>query len=115
MRTIAKKVNYLDSELASAIASENVNRPMKSVDRTNLKEMKGLDYVKVVLKTKNSWGKVMQQTYYCFAILEQNSLNAAPVLLQKKECPWACRIVSVKGGYMCFESITDYHTWRRQL
>lgn len=68
MKTIVKKVDYLDSGLASAIASENVNRPMKSVDRTYLKNMKGMNYVKVVLKTKNAWGKLIQQTYYCFAI-----------------------------------------------
>ena len=54
MNTIIKKVDYLDSELASAIASENVNRPMKSVDRTYLREIKGMNYVKVVLKTKNA-------------------------------------------------------------
>ena len=65
MNTIIKKVDYLDCKLASAIASENVNRPMKSVDRTYLKEMKGMNYVKVILKTKNAWGKTIQQTYYC--------------------------------------------------
>lgn len=68
MRTIVKKVDYLDSGLASAIASENANRPMKSIDRPYLKEMNGMAYVKVILKTKNAWGKVIQQTYYCFAI-----------------------------------------------
>ena len=55
MNTIIKKVDYLNSELASNIASENVNRPMKSVDRTYLKEIKGMNYVKVVLKTKNAF------------------------------------------------------------
>jgi hypothetical protein len=30
------------------------------------------------------------------------------------ECPWAAKIVKVEGGYMCFESITDYETWRNQ-
>lgn len=32
----------------------------------------------------------------------------------KKECPWAAKIVKVEGGYMCFESITDYNTWKNQ-
>ena len=30
------------------------------------------------------------------------------------ECPWAAKIVKVDGGYMAFESIADYQTWRRQ-
>ena len=29
-------------------------------------------------------------------------------------CPWAAKVVKVEGGYMCFESVTDYETWRRQ-
>lgn len=65
MKTIIKKVDYLDSELASTIASENVNIPMKSVNRNYLKNMKGMDIMKVILKTKNAWGKTIQKTYYC--------------------------------------------------
>lgn len=30
------------------------------------------------------------------------------------ECPWAAKIVKVDGGYMCFEAVTDYETWRAQ-
>jgi len=30
------------------------------------------------------------------------------------ECPWAARIVMVDGGWMCFESLTDYATWMAQ-
>lgn len=32
----------------------------------------------------------------------------------KEECPWAAKIVRVKGGYMCFESVADYYTWNHQ-
>ncbi len=28
--------------------------------------------------------------------------------------PWASKIIKVEGGYMGFESITDYETWRKQ-
>ena len=28
--------------------------------------------------------------------------------------PWACKIRKVCGGYMGWESITDYDTWRNQ-
>lgn len=31
-----------------------------------------------------------------------------------KECPWASRVSKVCGGFMCFESITDFLTWKRQ-
>lgn len=31
-----------------------------------------------------------------------------------KECPWSSRVAKVNGGYMCFESISDYYTWRNQ-
>lgn len=29
-------------------------------------------------------------------------------------CPWACKIARADGGYWCFESISDYRTWRGQ-
>jgi len=32
----------------------------------------------------------------------------------KGKAPWASRIVKVEGGYMAFESIADYETWRKQ-
>jgi hypothetical protein len=32
----------------------------------------------------------------------------------KSACPWASKIVKVDGGYMCFESVADYATWRKQ-
>ena len=31
-----------------------------------------------------------------------------------QQYPWACKIVKVDGGYMAFESIVDYDTWRKQ-
>ena len=32
----------------------------------------------------------------------------------KKACPWASRIAKVCGGFMCFESVDDYKTWKNQ-
>ena len=32
----------------------------------------------------------------------------------KKQCPWQSRTAKINGGYMCFESITDYETWKNQ-
>jgi hypothetical protein len=31
-----------------------------------------------------------------------------------KRCPWACAVVKVNGGYMCFESATDYDNFKGQ-
>lgn len=31
-----------------------------------------------------------------------------------KECPWASRIMKVNGGFICFESITDYQIAKNQ-
>lgn len=30
------------------------------------------------------------------------------------QCPWACKIVKVDGGYLAFESLKDYQTWKEQ-
>ena len=30
------------------------------------------------------------------------------------ECPWSSKIVKVVDGYMCFESLSDYGTWKNQ-
>lgn len=32
----------------------------------------------------------------------------------KKECLWAAKIVKVHDGFLCFESIQDYITWKNQ-
>ena len=32
----------------------------------------------------------------------------------ENECPWAEKIEKVCGGYLCFESIDDYNTWKNQ-
>lgn len=29
-------------------------------------------------------------------------------------CPWACEIVEVEGGWLCFESAADARTWELQ-
>lgn len=31
-----------------------------------------------------------------------------------KLAPWAAKIVKVSGGYMAFESIADFETWKKQ-
>jgi len=32
----------------------------------------------------------------------------------KSNCAWAAKVVKVDGGYMCFECVDDYNTWRGQ-
>ncbi len=31
-----------------------------------------------------------------------------------KRAPWACVIKKVEGGYIAFESATDWQTWKNQ-
>lgn len=31
-----------------------------------------------------------------------------------RRCPWACKIAEVDGGWLAFESVADYDTWRNQ-
>jgi hypothetical protein len=33
----------------------------------------------------------------------------------RKLCPWAAIIAKAEGGFMCFESISDYRIWRSQV
>jgi hypothetical protein len=33
----------------------------------------------------------------------------------RDKAPWAATIVKVEGGYMAFESMADYETWRKQV
>lgn len=32
----------------------------------------------------------------------------------KRRCPWSAVIAKVEGGFMAFESVEDYKTWRTQ-
>jgi hypothetical protein len=34
--------------------------------------------------------------------------------MAKKECPWASVIAKVFGGFMAFESVEEYRTWKNQ-
>ena len=41
--------------------------------------------------------------------IETESRNKA-----KKACSWSTTIAKVCGGFMCFESVDDYKTWKNQ-
>ena len=34
--------------------------------------------------------------------------------LAKKWCPWSVKIVKCEGGFIVFESVDDYKTWKKQ-
>ena len=62
MRTLVKKVDYLDSCLAAAQCGSDY----AAIDKSFAKDLKQqANVVKVVLKTKNACGKMIQKTYYC--------------------------------------------------
>lgn len=46
--------------------------------------------------------------------MRQKFIQASKKSEAKKECPWACLVIKVDGGYMCFESPVDYELWKNQ-
>lgn len=46
--------------------------------------------------------------------MRQIFIEAKTREMAEKEAPWAAKIVKVEGGYMAFESIRDYETWKNQ-
>lgn len=42
------------------------------------------------------------------------TVEAKTAAAARKIAPWAARVAKVCGGYKCFESISDYDTWRAQ-
>ena len=53
-------------------------------------------------KTTNKKGFIMRVQF-----IETKSRKKAV-----EECPWACKIVKVVGGYRAFESWYDYNLWK---
>ncbi len=41
-------------------------------------------------------------------------IQAPTAAKARKLAPWAARVAKVDGGYLAFESVTDYETWRNQ-
>ena len=46
--------------------------------------------------------------------MRQQYIRAENIEQARDMAPWAAEIVEVEGGYMAFESVADYETWRRQ-
>ena len=42
-------------------------------------------------------------------------LDCATIEDAYAEAPWAAKIVAVEGGFMAFESVSDYETWEKQV
>ncbi len=41
-------------------------------------------------------------------------IHAKTAAQARKLAPWAAKVIKVSGGYMAFESVSDYETWKRQ-
>ena len=61
-------------------------------------------FVYQIRQIKNKKQRVMRTQF-----VEEESRYQA-----KKQCPWASRTAKVCGGFMCFESVDDYKTWKNQ-
>ena len=42
------------------------------------------------------------------------SINAATSKQARLLAPWAAKVAKINGGYLAFESVADYQTWRKQ-
>ena len=42
------------------------------------------------------------------------SINALTAKQARLLAPWAAKVAKVDGGYLAFESVADYQTWRKQ-
>jgi hypothetical protein len=52
--------------------------------------------------------------YMEYQIMRTEFVQAASRSTAVRRCPWAAKIAKVDGGWMAFESIDDYMTWRAQ-
>lgn len=44
--------------------------------------------------------------------MRQQKVKAKDFAQAFEICPWASEVSKVRGGYMCFESVTEHHTER---
>ena len=47
--------------------------------------------------------------------MRRQLVKTESVKIAQDECPWACVMIAVEGGIMCFESWDDYKTWENQV
>ena len=46
--------------------------------------------------------------------MRQEFVATTSRLVAERKCPWACAVVKVEGGYLCFESSAAAETWQAQ-
>lgn len=46
--------------------------------------------------------------------MRKQSIPAKSAAEARKLAPWAAKVTKVEGGYMAFESVADYATWKKQ-
>ena len=46
--------------------------------------------------------------------MQTQFIPATTAAQARKLAPWAAKVVKVDGGYMAFESVADYMTWKAQ-
>lgn len=47
-------------------------------------------------------------------VVRTDFIECAYYYQAKNACSWASKIAKVLGGFMCFESVDDYKTWKNQ-
>jgi len=47
-------------------------------------------------------------------IMRKEFIECASRSTARRRAPWAAVIAKVEGGFMAFESVADYATWKKQ-
>lgn len=47
--------------------------------------------------------------------MRQIFVQVASYNTAKRRAPWAAKIVRVEGGFIAFECLSDWDTWRNQI
>lgn len=46
--------------------------------------------------------------------MRQHIIECKTLRTAKRRAPWAAKLVKVYGGWMAFESVTDWEIWKNQ-
>lgn len=85
---------------------------------TALYELPGKIIAQAYCVTSNAWYYISTVTGWP-SPKEEKTMRQSFAQVETREeaeieCPWACEIIEVEGGWMCFESADDAATWAAQ-
>ena len=114
----SQKINDPDTSLALFQPFHGILRHLSLILPVSL----GMPHNRPTLPTEaltmHIWGVyskiVMAQTRAEDRVMRTVFAENCTRRMAAREYPWAALIVKVEGGYLCFESVVDYETWKKQ-